>query len=142
MADFDITPYRQRLAAQLVDWAQVGSAADLEAIEGGMVAPPAAFVVPLSDAPSANPLAGDFVQHVVVRLGVVIALSNLSDGEGAGAMSELSLRRSQVRAALAGWSPNEAIGWAQRGPGTLLKFNDGVLWWMDEYVTDFYERRA
>lgn len=142
MADFDITPYRQRLAEQLAGWSQVGSAADLEAIEGGMVTPPAAFVVPLSDAPSANPLAGEFVQHVVVRLGVVIALSNLSDGEGASAVSELALRRGEVRAALAGWSPDDSIGWAQRGPGTLMKFDDGLLWWMDEYVTDFYERLA
>ncbi len=140
--EFDLAPYIARLAEQLNGWGQIGGAADLAAIEDSAVTPPAVFLVLLSDQPASNPFAGEFVQHVVVRFGAVLVIENLIDHTGTAAGSELTVRRGEVRAALAGWSPHADLGYAQRGAGALLKFADGRMYWMDEYVTDFYERQA
>ena len=142
MAEFDLAPYVARLREQLSGWAQIGAAADLAAVEDSPVVPPAVFLIPHGDTVEGNPLAGDFVQHVTVRFGALLAISSYADAVGMAAGSELATRRAQVRAALSGWSPDESIGWTQRSAGTLLRFDDGLMWWTDEYVTDFYERCA
>lgn len=138
--DFDVAPYISRLVAQLDGWAQIGGAADLEAIEGGIITPPAAFLVPLGESPTSAPFAGDFTQHVIVKYGAVLVISNQSDARGEAAVSELTLRRREIRDVLVKWSPDPTLGYSQRGPGSLLKFGDGLLYWMDEYFADFYER--
>lgn len=137
---FDLEPYVTRLKDQLVGWSNVGGAADLQAIEGGYIKPPGAFIVPMGDMPSDNPLYGEFVQHVLVKFGVVLVVANLADTSGSSALTDLARRRDEVRAALQAWSPDGSFGDAQRGPGALLQFTDGLLWWMDEYRTDYYER--
>lgn len=138
--DLDLAHYITRLRAELAGWAQVGDAADLAAIDDMPIVPPAVFLVLLSDAPSTPGALGDFTQRVVGRFGAVIVVSNLADTHGAAASSELVTRRRQVRDALAGWSPSHALGQSVRGPGSLLKFADGLLWWIDEYATEWYER--
>lgn len=137
----DLTPVINRLRTLLVGFKTVGSAVDLDAAIGGLVAVPAAFVMPLSESATANDLLQQTSQRITSLFGVVLCVSNKRDSTGAAALADLTSLRGQVRAALVGWIPDAATAEpVHYSSGQLLRLDgDGRLWWVDQFdLTTFY----
>lgn len=122
---------------------QVGGAADFSALpEAGPQAVPAAFVVPLDEHAGPNKLDTGISQRVDVRLGVILAVRNLRDGVGAAANDDLETLRRAIKDALLGWRPPDAVDVCIYGGGRVLQLNNQVLWWQDDFLTAYYERKV
>lgn len=100
---------------------------------------PAAYIILLREQPSPSDVANAVVQRIRVSLAVVLALRNAADAKGQAAQADLETLRATVQTALLGWAPTDAAP-LERGPGQLLAFRDGVLWWQDVYDTEIYVR--
>ena len=124
-----------RIRAQLPGLKGSGGSADLEAAMAGVLAVPAAFVIPLGESAERSATTLVTRQRITHNVGVVLAVSNRRDAAGAAALSELAPLRLALRAALVGWAPDAAEGEPlQFERGRLLRLaGDGRLWWMDEF---------
>lgn len=112
-----------------------GAAGMAEAVED-LKQTPAAFVVPASERPSGNNTGTMVVsQNNIVRFGVVIATQNLRDPRGEKAQADLVALRGAIMTALHGWQPNADFDPIEYGGGNLLKLDNQVLWWQDNFVT-------
>lgn len=132
----DLTFAIDRLKARTTGLRTIGGAADLDAAFAGVVAVPSVFVIPLSDDPTPIDDTGPYEEWVTSLFGVVMAVSNAKDARGDAAMAALVPVRQQVKAALAGWVPDEDTGEpvTPKG-GRLLRFDgDGRLWWIDQFA--------
>lgn len=139
----DLDPIIARLAGQLTGFKVVGGAADLDAILRGPVPTPSAYVIPMTEAAPPNELIGAFEQAVTVNFGVLLAFANRRDASGAAAVSGLKALRDQIAAALLGWVPDAANGEPVNFTGgRLLRFDEGLLWWADEFRVKTYRGRA
>lgn len=137
----DLSLITAHLKASLSGLRSVGVSADLDAALDGVVAMPAAFVLPLADAASDLGMSGSTGQRVVQAFSVVLCLSNRRDAMGSAAMADLHTHRMALRTALVGWVPDAANGEpVTYTSGRLLKMDgDGRLWWSDEFqLTTFY----
>lgn len=115
----------------------VASASEFAALKGAppKEKQPAAYVMPIAETAGPNRLANGVRQQVAARVGVVLALGNLSDRRGGPAAEALEAVRDAVKAALVGWPPSaddEPLTFAQ---GRAVTFADGVFWWQDEFAT-------
>lgn len=131
-----------RLKARTTGMRAIGSAADLDAAFSGVVAVPSLFVIPLSDDSTPVDDNGPYEEWLTSLFGVVMAVSNAKDTRGDAALATLVPVRQQVKAALAGWVPDEATGEpVTPKSGRLLRFDgDGRLWWIDQFaVKTFFE---
>ena len=135
----DTAPILTQLQARLTGFKLVGSAADLDAIGNGVVPSPSCYLVPISESAEDNELVGGFEQRLTVGFSVVIVCANRRDATGAAALAGLEALRAEVRAALLAYAPDPALGEPCRfTAGHLLRFDDGLLWWADEFrVTTF-----
>ncbi len=135
----DTTPLIARLQAE-TELRQVAGAMELAAaLKAPSVATPAAFVVPLADRPAADEaFTGGVLQRVNTTVTVVLALDSKRDATGAAAGDALQQLRRQVRGALLGWTPEGATAPITAGPGALIDFDNGRLWWGDEYHIEQY----
>lgn len=125
-----------RLKAKTTGLRAIGGAADLDAVlAAGVVAVPAAYAIPLSDGSTEQAHTGAYDETDVWEFGVVQVVSNLRDPRGEAALATLAPVRQQVRAALAGWVPDEDAGEpVGKTTGRLLRFDgDGRLWWIDQF---------
>ena len=131
----DLSLIVARLKAQLVGLKVIGASADLDAAIDGVVAMPAAFVLPLAEAASDMGMVSSTGQRIVQAFGVVHVLSNRRDAQGNAAMNDLVALRTALRAALVGWVPDAATGEAiVFTGGRLIRLDgDGRLWWTDEF---------
>lgn len=112
-----------------------GAAGMAEAVED-LKQTPAAFVVPASERPSGNSTGTIVVsQNNIVRFGVVIATQNLRDPRGEKAQADLVALRTAIMTELHGWQPNADFDPIEYGGGNLLKLDNQVLWWQDNFVT-------
>ena len=127
-----------RLQAQVAAFKQVAGAADFAATAAGLVTPPVAFVLPLSDQPAANALTTQVSQRDVIRFGVAIGVQNLRDVRGQKAATDLRTLRIAVMTALLGWQPASGYDPCEFGGGRLIQLTDQVLWWQDDFVTALY----
>mgnify|MGYP001559781156 CR=1 FL=1 len=127
-----------RVDGQVAAFKTVQGSADFGAAAAGIMTPPAAFVLPLSDRPAANELTTQVSQRDVIRFGVAIAVTNLRDPRGQKAATDLRTLRIAVMTALLGWQPASGYDPCEYGGGQLLQLNDQVLWWQDEFVTALY----
>lgn len=137
----DLSPIETRLHAQLTGLRTVGLSADFDLAIGGVVATPAAFVLPLADQASDLGMTGSTGQRVVQAFSVLLCLSNRRDAKGSAALQDLHAHRMALRTALVGWVPDAANGEpVTYTAGRLLKMDgDGRLWWSDEFqLTTFY----
>ena len=134
---------RERIAANAAacgHFRQIGSAAELSAAQRVTKAIPAVFVAPLAESAGSPLWAGNFRQKKQLRVAIVIAAIDASDGAGAVALTGLALSRSLVEEALipddTGWIPpgcSDVMAWAA---GQLARIDDnGCIWWQDEYAT-------
>ncbi|MBP6544916.1 MAG: hypothetical protein KA265_20155 [Piscinibacter sp.] len=120
----------------------VGGAADLAtAYAAPQPAVPAAYVVMQAESGSANALANDRVeQRVAVRFAVVIAARNVADATGLAVAAEMVALRQAVMELLLGWLPAWAIAGCEYVRGALADFNAGLMWWQDEFSTEYLLR--
>lgn len=128
--------------AGIAEFKKVAGAANFAAARDDLKnAMPAAYVIPLRDTGSPNPLEGGAVsQHIKEQFGVILAVSNLRDAKGEASQAELERLRKLVNASLLGFSaaadydPIEYVG------GTILAIDAAVLWWQITFTTGYYER--
>ena len=131
----DLTFVVDRIRSQNLGFKQLGGSADLDAAMAGSVIPPAAFVIPLRE--KAEPSETTMVtrQRITAGFGVVMAVMNRRDAQGAASLVELNAYRSPLRSALVGWVHDVESGEPiQFDGGNLLRLDgDGRLWWIDEF---------
>ena len=119
----------------------VGAAAEFQvAAESKPAATPAVYVIPLDEAPQPNSMDNIVIQRVVSSVGIVLVVRNVSDAKGQAAGSDMTELRKAVKALLLGWQPLAGHDPLERGPGQLLAFRDGHMWWQDIYNTAYYDR--
>ncbi|MDP3652421.1 MAG: hypothetical protein Q8R67_12135 [Rhodoferax sp.] len=131
-----------RLKATLTGLKSIGTSVDLDAAIDGVVAVPAAFVLPLADSATPIDMAGSTDERETGAFGVVHVVSNRRDAQGAAALNDLKTLRLNLRAALVGWVPDAATGEpVHRTTGRLLRMDgNGRLWWIDEFQLITYYR--
>lgn len=137
----------------------IGGAAAVAALKDTAISYPAVFVLTLSETGGANNLACMAVeQNRTQRLGIIIAVKNVKDASGNAAINDLQKLRLQIDDALTGWSPQlvdaitnlynyyfKPVVWVDPvmfASGRLLSLADGVVWWQDEYVTNYLRRAS
>lgn len=137
----DLSLILARLKTQLIGLKSVGASADLDAAIEGVVAMPAAFLMPLAESGSEMGMVSMTSERIVQSFGVLHVLSNRRDAQGGAAMNDLVALRLALRAALVGWVPDASNGEAVTfTAGRLLRLDgDGRLWWIDEFqLTTYY----
>lgn len=137
----DLVPIELRLKTLIAGLKKVGGAADLDAIGTGVVPTPSAYVIPARESASDIELLGGFEQDIENHFTIILAISNRRDATGAAALGSLETIRRAVKTAMNGWCPDASIGEQVRFvSGNILRFDDGLLWWADEYRVKTYER--
>lgn len=131
----DVTPIIDQLrlsAAPL--FRAIGGSVELDAAVQSAPVTPSAWVMPLAERPADPHLASAADQIVMLHFSVVICLANRRDATGSAAGQDLQALRLAVRDALLGWAPDQDTGdpCVYTG-GRLLRFEDGRLWWADEF---------
>lgn len=112
---------------------QTGGAADLAAVEDAAVLDPAAFVLPLDEqlAEETEDCDGGFGREV--KFGVLVVVANRRDPRGGAVQDDLHAARTAVTNALASLVPSGAQVPARWLRGSLMKFVQGQVWWLDEF---------
>ncbi|MBC7859193.1 MAG: hypothetical protein H7Z39_10540 [Burkholderiaceae bacterium] len=119
----------------------VGGAPDFQsAAESNPKVCPACFVFIADERPEPNKLGDIIVQNVHVTVSVVFVVKNLTDALGVAAGVDLDLLRKAVKAQVYGWQPAPEFDPFERGACHLLAFKDGHLWWLEQYLTSYYDR--
>ncbi len=130
-----------RLKAQVTGMREIDGASSLEAAMRGAVATPSLYLIPLTETGRELAHTGPLDQQIAVLFAVLFALDTARSAQGMDVLVELHTHRSQVRAALVGWVPDDETGEPVTFVGgELVQFQgDGRLWWSDEFVlTTFY----
>ena len=112
---------------------QTGGAADLAAVEDAAVLDPAAFVLPLGELPDEDTEDTDGNFGRKVQFGVLTVVSNRRDPRGGAAQDALDVARTAVEAALDTLVPEGAQVPPRWLRGSLMKFVQGQVWWLDEF---------
>ena len=137
----NLSPVVARLKAQLTGLKVIGASADLVAARDGVVAMPAAFVLPLAEQGADMGMLSSTGERVIQAFAVVHVLNNERDAQGDSALGDLAPLRLNLRAALVGWVPDASNGEAVTfTSGRILEMDsNGRLWWTDEFqVTTYY----
>lgn len=117
-----------------------GAAGFQAAAESNPMATPCVFVIPLEESPGPSVVADVVIQRVMAKVGVIFVLRNLKDAKGVAAQEDLQVLRNAVKEQLLGWQPAAGYDPLERGPGHLLAFRDGHMWWQDIYQSSYYDR--
>ena len=138
----DIDRIVTRLKERLTGLKSIGASADLEATVDGVVALPAAFVLPLSEDASTTAVLGMTESRIAEVFGVVHVLSNRRDAQGSAALSDLFGLRLALREALVGWVPDPATGESVHyTSGRPMSLDPkGRMWWIDQFQLTTYFR--
>jgi hypothetical protein len=130
----DLSPIITRLKASNIGLKKVGDSADLDAALRATATPsPSAFLILNGETNSDEDADFDSIA-LEVTFSVVLALSNKRDAKGSAATLDLSVIRPKVIKALVGWIPDADSGYPiEYSSGRILRFEDGVIWWGDEY---------
>jgi hypothetical protein len=120
----------------------VGGAAEFGTAEDTAPPTPAAFVLTLGEDSNAKPpFTSDSIQRVTRLYGVIQCVRNVRDASGAAATAALKDVRRPMLKQLIGWEPfagGEPLIFMR---GRLLKFQSGLLWWQDDFLTTFFSSR-
>lgn len=121
----------------------VHGAADLEsAMTSGPRKIPSIWCIMLSEEAAPNQIIGGVCQLVTARIGIVIAIRNMRDATGDAARNDLEMIRAAVSDALLNWIPLDAEAQVTYVRGRLMRIEDSVLWWQDEYLTTYQLRKV
>ena len=136
----DLSLIEARLKDQLTGLKAIGTSADLDSAIDGVVAMPAAFVLPLAEKGADMGLLGSTGQAIEQSFSVIHVLNNRRDATGKAALGDLATLRLNLRAALVGWVPDASNGEnVIFTSGRLLRMDgDGRLWWADEFSVNTY----
>ena len=131
-----------RLKAQVTGMREIDGASSLEAAMRGAVATPSLYLIPLTETGRELAHTGPLDQQIAVLFAVLFALDTARSAQGMDVLMELHTHRSQVRAALVGWVPDDETGEPVTFVGgELVQFQgDGRLWWSDEFLLTTYYR--
>lgn len=130
-----------RIGQEVAALKLVGGAVEFEKASQGLTALPAAFVLPANERASDNDFMAQVVQQqVTLQFVVMIAVRNLSDREGVGAVEALQPVRHATRQALLNWVPEGADEGIEFQSGSMLQFSNSDLWWQDFYTTAYLIR--
>lgn len=100
---------------------------------------PSAYVIPLAEAAQPNDLYGAHTQKVAVRFAVELMVKHAAQAATGGPAQEvLEALRSEILAALIGWSPATGFDAIDFAGGRLVDFAAGFATWRDEFTTVFY----
>ena len=123
------------------EFRRIESVANFAAARDDLKNPPAAYVLPLQDAASANQLGGGAIlQPVKEHFGVVLAVSNLRDASGVAALIEFRRLRRLVIDNLLGFVPGTDYEPIEYVGGNILLMDAAVLWWQLKFTTGYMER--
>lgn len=131
-----VVAWVERLRQQTTSFRRVAGAAEYASL--APLSLPECYVIPLAEAGEANTLITGHRQRIIASVGVRVGVSNLRDPNGAQAAIDLEVLRAEVLLALLGWSPPGDCTPIDFVRGRLLSLDDQVLWWQDEFVTQFY----
>lgn len=125
-----------RLQAEVTELRRVAGSAEFAAAAEDLKQTPTAFVIPASEKPAASG-SGTLVvsQYNTVRFYVAVAVQNLRDSRGDKAQGDLIALRTAIMTALHGWQPDTSFDPIEYGGGNLVRFNNQVLWWQDNFFT-------
>lgn len=112
---------------------QTGGAADLAAVEDSAVLDPAAFVLPLNEQMAEDTEDYDGGYGREVKFGVLVVVANRRDPRGGAVQDDLHTARTAVTSALATLVPSGAQVPPRWLRGSLMKFVQGQVWWLDEF---------
>ena len=138
----DLVGVRQRLEIALTPVPVAGAAAFAVATAGSIRQTPAVWVVPGDETGGANTLIGALHQQVTAPIGVIFAVRNVSDASGDAAITDLAALRQAARTALLNWTPDHLPGGAPFRflRGGLFSFQNAIVWWHDQYQTQYIVR--
>lgn len=119
----------------------VGGAVEFGAAADTAPPPPAAFVLPLGEDGNVKIPFTSGIQKITRLYGVVLCVRNVRDAGGAAAGADLKSLRREVLAQLIGWEPFGGAEPLMFSKGRLLKFESGLLWWQDDFLTTFFSSR-
>lgn len=117
-----------------------GSVQFTAAAERQPTAVPACFVLTHSELPGPPAAANLLIQRVRIDIGIVLVVRNVSDTTGQAAALDTEQLRQKVKDQLYGWMPAGAQEPLSRGPGQLLAFREGHVWWQDIYSTSYIDK--
>lgn len=127
-----------RLKAACAVLRDVGGAAGLDAVDESLAAVPAAYAIPLAERPTEPPTAAQFSQLVDAAVGIVFVVTGAA-AAGEDDISELVTVRRAAFAALLGWQPEGCLQGLAFAGGRLVKLSDNLLYWQDDFVTNYQE---
>lgn len=137
----NLDPIVDRLESQVSALKLVGSAANFANAALKLAVFPAAFVLPATESAERNPFMDQAVEQTVsMQFGVAFAVRDLKTSDGSAAHDALEPVRSPVRDALLGWKPPDAEAGIEFVGGQLIEFENGVMWWVDTYRTEYMIR--
>lgn len=133
----------QALITRLADpsFRQVGGAAEFGALADSAPPAPCAFVLLLGDDAGTKEPFTSGLQLVARMYGVILCVRNVRDAAGAAAAADLTSFRKLLFDRLVGWEPFGGAEPLRFARGRLLKFEAGVQWWQDDFLTSFYTSR-
>lgn len=115
---------------------RVKGAAELAAIKKDTgILTPCAFVIPLTDQVKSQIVGNCYTELTTVTIGVVAGVRNVADARGESAQLSLEPVRSAIKQALCGWQPAGATLPIRRLRGSLLSYNDQILYYVDVFTT-------
>lgn len=137
-----IETLKDYIKANVPELKAVGEAVDFQtAAESNPLATPACYVFLMDETP--GPSQTDvLIQKVRATVGIVLVVKNLKDTKGAAAKVTVDSLRTKVKDLVFGWSASAVYDPFERGPGRLLAFRDGHLWWQDLYLTEYFDRSS
>lgn len=102
---------------------------------------PAAYIYPSAAASDGAARANGSSQRIITRFGVAIFLRSAADPTGAAKIDPLEQLYTHLRATLIGWVPDPANGQPVAfSRGYLAGFDQGGVWWAEEYTVTHYHR--
>ena len=133
----------QALITRLADpsFRLVGGAAEFGALADSAPPAPCAFVLHLGDDSATKEPFTSGTQLVARMYGVILCVRNVRDAAGASASADLVAFRKLLFDRLVGWEPFGGAEPLHFARGRLLKFEAGVQWWQDDFLTSFYTSR-
>lgn len=131
-----ISEIRDLLLVAGTPFALVEGVVALSQITDRPTAMPAAYVVPLRAASSANQYAtGPTVQRTADDIGVIIIFENLAQPLGEPGTDELEALYTWVRNQLVGAVIHDDFDPIEHIDGELVKARGGVVWWQESFGT-------
>lgn len=136
-------PVLTRLRDRVAGMREIEGASSLAEAMAGARAVPALYLVPLAEKGQELPHTGDLDQLIGVMFGVIYAMPAGRTAMGLDAVLALAAVRSQVRAALVGWVPDDDTGEPVTFVGgELLDMPNtrAQIWWADDFQLTTYYR--